>query len=95
MLKVGDLVQYHGSEWGLGPKPSEILYCYDGDIAEVVERHEAVPAIAGWIIDYDDETGEPIYDEGIRAYVLVRLPNGLKAAIDGTDLERGRWKLLP
>lgn len=91
MLNIGDKVQYHGSTWGRGPDADHLLYCEDGDIAEVFEFHEAQPAIRGWVISRDEETGEPIYDEGIRAWVSVRFPNGLTAAVDGDGLQRGRW----
>ena len=89
MLNIGDKVQYHGNTWGRGPSADRILYCHDGDIAEVVEFHEAVRG-TGLTVAYDSE-GEPIKDTGWPAYVVVRLANGLTAAIEGVHLQTGEW----
>src|SRR3990167_209235 len=83
MLKVGDRLCYHGSSWAREIK-GVMEWCNANDVAEVIERHEAQPPIP-WLVILGER------DKGLPAYVVAQFPNGVKIAVEGADLQRGRW----
>ena len=83
MLKVGDRLCYHGSSWAREIN-GVMEWCNANDVAEVIERHEAQPPIP-WLVILGER------DKGLPAYVVAQFPNGVKIAVEGADLQRGRW----